>query len=267
MRYLVLTGGGSRGAWQAGRMLKLWESGVRWDAVVGTSVGAVNAVGLSYLGPQGTVDLWRELKGRSSVMALNFAWPWNYTGVYNFNPLRKMLESKVKGLTSSIPAFACVVDSRRGNILHLPLAGPESTVASRVVASCVVCGIQTPEAGLVDGGHREIAPVTWARDQGAIQVDVIATSPSSEELDFSEPKKGSWFPAIWYAMRAIDMMTHEIWLRDLDAMPKKQVKVHAPDSSLGIDTLDYSPNAILKLINLGYGKQQIADNMQLLEPK
>jgi hypothetical protein len=47
------------------------------------------------------------------------------------------------------------------------------------------------------------------------------------------------------------MMTHEIWLRDLDSMPKRQVKIHAPEGSLGIDPLDYSPDKIAKLIEMG----------------
>lgn len=252
MRYLVLTGGGSRGAWQAGRMLKLYREGVRWDAVVGTSVGAVNAVGLSYLGAEGTYSLWQGLDGRKSVMSFNWAMPWNFTGIYTFKPLRKLIEQKIQGLAPSIPAYACAIDTRTANLEYLKLEGTIQEVASRVIASCVVCGIQTPEKGIyVDGGHREIAPVTWAKESGAIKVDVIGTGPADELLEFAEPKKGMWFPITWYAMRAIDMMTHEIWLRDLDAMPKRQVTVHAPKKGITLDSLDYSKKALSELLDMG----------------
>ncbi|HNK70256.1 MAG TPA: patatin-like phospholipase family protein, partial [Flavobacteriales bacterium] len=38
----VLSGGGNRGALQAGALLALLERGIRPDLIVGTSVGALN---------------------------------------------------------------------------------------------------------------------------------------------------------------------------------------------------------------------------------
>ena len=40
---VVLSGGGNRGAIQAGALLALFEQGIKVDMLVGTSVGAMNA--------------------------------------------------------------------------------------------------------------------------------------------------------------------------------------------------------------------------------
>ncbi|HEX2993710.1 MAG TPA: patatin-like phospholipase family protein, partial [Anaerolineales bacterium] len=46
----VLAGGGSRGALQVGALRALFEAGIKPDLLVGTSIGAVNAVGLALWG-------------------------------------------------------------------------------------------------------------------------------------------------------------------------------------------------------------------------
>lgn len=46
-RGLVLEGGGGKGAFQAGAIKALYEAGYRFDAVAGTSVGALNAAALA----------------------------------------------------------------------------------------------------------------------------------------------------------------------------------------------------------------------------
>jgi predicted acylesterase/phospholipase RssA len=61
-RALVLSGGGSRGAYEIGAWQAMEEMGVRFDAVYGTSIGALNAG----LVAQGDVDkaigLWQNIR-------------------------------------------------------------------------------------------------------------------------------------------------------------------------------------------------------------
>ena len=60
-RGLVLSGGGSRGAYEIGAWQALEENGVRFDAVYGTSIGALNA-GLVAQGDLDTaVELWSNI--------------------------------------------------------------------------------------------------------------------------------------------------------------------------------------------------------------
>lgn len=62
-RALVLSGGGSRGAYEIGAWQALAELGVRLDAVYGTSIGAINAA----LVAQGDLDLAKELWAHITV--------------------------------------------------------------------------------------------------------------------------------------------------------------------------------------------------------
>lgn len=61
VKALVLSGGGAKGAFEAGAVRALWNSGYRPDIIVGVSAGAINAVKLAEGTPRAAdelVDLW-----------------------------------------------------------------------------------------------------------------------------------------------------------------------------------------------------------------
>ena len=58
---LVLSGGGSRGAYQAGAWRALDELGIKFDMVVGVSVGAINGAMVVQNERQFSEDLWRRI--------------------------------------------------------------------------------------------------------------------------------------------------------------------------------------------------------------
>ena len=59
---LVLSGGGSRGAYQAGAWQALAELGIDIDMVTGTSVGAINGAMVCQGDLDLTVKLWKEIE-------------------------------------------------------------------------------------------------------------------------------------------------------------------------------------------------------------
>ena len=59
---LVLSGGGSRGAYEAGVWQALTELGVKIDIVTGTSVGAINGAMVVQGELEPTVKLWKEIE-------------------------------------------------------------------------------------------------------------------------------------------------------------------------------------------------------------
>jgi NTE family protein len=65
-RALVLTGGGARGAYQAGAIQGLYDRGERFDLICGTSIGAVNGA----LVAQGDLATLRELWGSIAQLDL-----------------------------------------------------------------------------------------------------------------------------------------------------------------------------------------------------
>ncbi len=60
-RALVLSGGGSRGAYEIGAWQAMMELGVRFDAVYGTSIGALNAALVAQGDPERAAELWSKV--------------------------------------------------------------------------------------------------------------------------------------------------------------------------------------------------------------
>ena len=72
-RGLVLEGGGAKGAYQFGCLLALAERGIAFDAIAGTSVGALNGALVAYDRLVVGQDYWRNLSPRR-VVGLNYRW-------------------------------------------------------------------------------------------------------------------------------------------------------------------------------------------------
>ncbi|MFI5362730.1 MAG: patatin-like phospholipase family protein [Elusimicrobiota bacterium] len=60
---LFLQGGGALGAWQAGALEALDAAGVRFDAVMGYSIGVVNGAALAFGRLDRALEMWRGLDG------------------------------------------------------------------------------------------------------------------------------------------------------------------------------------------------------------
>ena len=58
---LVLSGGGSRGAYEAGACQALAELGIEIDIITGTSVGAINAAMVTQGELELATKLWKEM--------------------------------------------------------------------------------------------------------------------------------------------------------------------------------------------------------------
>ncbi len=58
---LVLDGGGARGAYQIGAWKALVEAGVKFNAVAGTSVGALNGALICMGDIEKAEGIWREM--------------------------------------------------------------------------------------------------------------------------------------------------------------------------------------------------------------
>src|SRR6266568_4412670 len=100
---LVLSGGGNRGALEAGALIALFEHGVKPDILVGTSAGAMNSAFLAtdptFEGARKLGDLWRSVK-RDDVFpgsVLSYAWRF-ISGADSLSPndnLRKFVTARL----------------------------------------------------------------------------------------------------------------------------------------------------------------------------
>ncbi|EDM78022.1 hypothetical protein PPSIR1_23434 [Plesiocystis pacifica SIR-1] len=76
LKALVLSGGGAKGAFEAGAVAELWKTGYRPDIICGVSVGAVNAIKLAEGAPDSAeqlVAMWRAFSAdRNAIFWRNY---------------------------------------------------------------------------------------------------------------------------------------------------------------------------------------------------
>lgn len=112
---LVLSGGGSKGAFQAGAIKYLVEKGVKFNVIAGTSVGALNGLIVSQQEPEKTLEelnnwwtkirnrdvyrrhnFWKRLgKGISHIFGQNKDFSFLPSSIYENSPLRKLIEEYI----------------------------------------------------------------------------------------------------------------------------------------------------------------------------
>jgi len=180
----VLSGGGSLGAVQVGMLRAMFESNLRPDFLIGTSVGAVNAAWVAGRpDPDAMVDLadiWlglrrqdvfplspltsaRGLLGRSNHLISN-------------QNLRSILEEHIpfgRLEEASVPVHIVATELKSGRATVLT-SGP---AVPAVLASCAIPGVFPPvtigRREYVDGGVANHTPVTVAIELGAADIYVL----------------------------------------------------------------------------------------------
>lgn len=196
---VVLSGGGSRGAYQAGVLDALMRAGVRPDLVVGTSVGAINAA------------YWAFNPGDTDGQALKLIWltansslvmpaqPFEFLNrlvrgrdhLVASDRLRALLASGLaegaRFEAAAIPLIVTATHADTGAVVRLR-SGP---VADAVLASAAIPGVFTSveidgrrlaDGGLVANCDVEAAALAGATD--ILAVDVMGGSgwPAGSDL-------------------------------------------------------------------------------------
>ena len=207
---LVLAGGGSFGAVQAGMLRELVAYGVAPDLVVGSSVGAIN--GAYFAGApnaQGVAQLeaiWRGLS-RRDIFPLTWR---SLTGLLSrrdflVDPggLRGILEKHLpyRDIEQAAVALHVVATDLLGGGTVRLSSGP---AVEAVLASCAIPAAFPPvrigERYLVDGAVASNTPVSIAVELGAKRVVVLPTGFACAR---STPPHG----AIGCALQAITLLT------------------------------------------------------------
>jgi NTE family protein len=191
---LVLGGGGGRGAAQLGVLRALAKRGIEPDAVVGTSVGALNAAAIAAVGLEAAVPLleriWASEQTRAVFRAQRLQMlanrlrrrPYLRSG----QCLRDLVRhaDKVIGITSfdalRIPLHIIVTDLNAGE----PVVLSSGSLDDALCASCAIPGVFPPvrhEGRLyVDGGVTENCGLSTAyalQPTRIIAIDLTADSP------------------------------------------------------------------------------------------
>lgn len=176
MRYLVLCGGGSRGAIEVGFVQALWKAGIQFHGIVGSSVGALNGAFLAAGGhPDELAEIWRRLRFRD---VFRFNWRIPLRGLREpaiFIPgrrlhrlLRDFRDRSFQDL--ELPFAVVATDLATGD----PVALDSGPLEPALLASFAIPGLLPPVvlAGrcLVDGSLSADLPIGEAVRRGATEV-------------------------------------------------------------------------------------------------
>ena len=252
-RALVLAGGGARGAYQVGMLQELVNNqGLDFQIIRGVSVGALNASFLSQAPVLGNslselkkkVDelssLWRDsIKGNYSVYAERVGFIGLAAGadsLYSLEPLRTLINSLID--------FEAIRNSGRDfKVGTVSLVsgqysdwGPtDEHFVEKVVASASIpvvfpyVDLKDKREVLVDGGVRNISPLSSAFEAGPDEIYVLLTSrlvregrefPDSgvQAHDYDQWDDnwvGTKVSGLDVLKRTIEILTDEIYLDDI----------------------------------------------------
>lgn len=180
----VLGGGGNLGAVQVGMLRALLERGVRPDAVVGCSVGAINAAGLAadptIAGIARLESLWRDLDGDAICPPGRFSGflllARRYRSLQSNESLRRLLSDNLphEHFEDYALPLHVVATSLQSGTERWFASGP---VLEPVLASAALPAVFPPvEIGgeaLIDGAVVNNVPVSKALDLRATRIVVL----------------------------------------------------------------------------------------------
>jgi len=241
---LVVSGGGSKGAFAVGAIRYLRETrGIEFGLVAGTSTGALIAP-LVVTDEMGLLeDLYTSVRNADLLAPVSVQTSWKRGYLFDTKPMEKLLaktmdaERARRVLESTVPVFLSSVNLQTGRLTYFQAGGPRgrsegphadlirvedrATLLSAIVASTnqplfmpAVCLAPKarPIREYVDGGVREYAPLHIAIANGAQEVYAILHSPPPAGKSVREGQvKG--FLAM--AGRALELLTDEIGESDL----------------------------------------------------
>lgn len=270
-RVLVLSGGGSKGAYQVGALKKLVEHGVVWDSVHGISVGSLNGLFISSFNKEELKDnffklekIWTEvIKGNKTLYKpwlpfyLNYPASFFIGSLFSTKPLKKFLYKhyNIESIKKSLVDFNVGVTSLTDGKYELKNKNECEDIIKWVLASSSFPLAFPPQKingkKYVDGGIRNLTPFHSAFKDCPDIIDVILTRRITD--GFIEKKDFKTNVSI--GLRAIEIMMDEIFINDLKINCQKngiKINIYSPGKDLDYGVLDFNKKNILETIKLGY---------------
>lgn len=179
----VLSGGGVLGAAQVGQLQALIDAGIVPDALVATSVGALNAAAVAAdPTPEGSArvaEVWRSLKTEDLFPGSRFARAWNIVSrgdhIHPNTGLRRLVEQLPVATfeETKIPLWISATNLRTGEEQWFSTG----SLMRAILASTALPGIFPPVAIdgelYIDGGVVNNVPISQAIALGARRVYVL----------------------------------------------------------------------------------------------
>lgn len=218
---IVLSGGGAKGAFQVGVLDALINGhGVTPAIVVGTSTGAIQALGVAQQDISGLLDVWLQLKGNSDIYKQRsgplLAALFGEKALYDASPLKRLLKTYAKPAqlaASGIDLRLGVVSLQSGEFRTIDKSVPD--IHNWVYASCAMPTFFDPlqtsdRQQWVDGGVRDVTPLGSALELNPSGVLVIRASPL-----VSPSSTKSFGGLVPIGLRAVNLLQSEVSRNDL----------------------------------------------------
>lgn len=277
MRALVHCSGGSKGAYGAGVIKYLLGNlQIKYDIICGVSVGAINGSFLAQF-PHGEEkiaalelsNMWSKLDASQVYQRWKPFGKWHAIwkkSFYDSSPLHNLIRNNIQldkiRKSSKIVAVGTVsLSSGKYTIFDQN----SDYFLEAVIASASFPAMLTPVEFMgqlwSDGGIKEISPLKKAIDLGATEIDVIVTSPQTRIKKFI-PNPST----IDILKRSVDLSTDKILANDIEKIEmnnqlakagiadKQFIKLNIvrPDYNLIEDLLDFRPEKLHEMIEIGY---------------
>ena len=277
-RALVLSGGGSFGAFQVGVLKHLMgDLNLKYKVYCGISVGAINCGFLSmykdsenHRASNELEELWR---GLSTAQIYKQWFPFGVlhglskNSLYNSSPLKEFIYSilnpdNIKSANHKLRVGAVSLDTGKYKVFDENYPQLADAILASSAFPIMFTPVELENQMWIDGGIRDTTPLGVAIKLGATEIDVILTTPKNvEKQDFKFKK------ALAVALRSLSVMTDEIADNDIKVAmlinklveagagkDKRYVKinVYRPDKYLIENPLDFDNDKINKMIDYGY---------------
>ncbi len=239
---LVISGGGSRGAFAVGAVRALRERGVEFGLVAGTSTGALMAPLVAIDELDALVRVYTSVRTADILAPVSLQTAWRRGYLFDSRPLEKLAgkhittERAERVLAGPVPIFVSAVSLQTGQLTYFQAGGApgrcegsaelrpirdRAGLLAAIVASAnqpvfmppvCITPDEEPIREYVDGGIREYAPISIAVDNGAEEIYVILHSPALAARAAREgPAQGLGL----VAARALGLLIEEVGDADL----------------------------------------------------
>jgi NTE family protein len=264
---LVLSGGGAKGAWEAGVAMALVERGAPIRLVAGSSAGALNAAMIADGRVERLEAVWRTITReqvyalRPSVFFSGLLPGWltlltlNQAGsLFDHAPLRALIAGALdldRVRASSVRVLVVTADlaRREKRLFDNVTLSVDALMAATAVPGAFAPG-EVEGALLVDGGLAGRAPVLDALEAG------VPVERAVVVMSYSPGEGGARPTTVRVAIEeAFEMaMVHQI-RRDTELarlkFPAVEVTLVTPSAPLDLRPLDFDPAGMARALELG----------------
>jgi predicted acylesterase/phospholipase RssA len=233
---LVISGGGSKGAFAVGAIEVLREKDITFDMVAGTSTGALIAPLVATDEIQWLRAIYSRVRTEDIIRKRNIFDILTHDAIYDTNPLWSLLNTIITQdryqelIDASMELYITTVNLQSGQIEYWNQhqSGPvgssttgeplsRQALLKAIFASAsepvLMPNVRIKENGdqYVDGGVREIAPLRIAIDNGATRIYAIVLRPEKRE------RKDKTYDFIVKTLkRTINLFVEEVAVNDIE---------------------------------------------------